>query len=223
MNSLKFKNKLVVVVFILAFLSTELSFGQEDAKIENSYNTWIGFNLKHKFTDKLKWNFNPEVRLKDINTPYKYLVETGLEYEIWKPFSFGASYRFEIKPDDNSFEYNNRYAFDLNHESKFNRFETKLRWRYSNFSDFDNEDSEDIFRYKADLSYNIRKSKITPSISMEAFQSLNGNGFEKMRYSAGADFKLFKRNTIGLDYKLDYYLQELKNKHIVSINYKLKF
>ena len=78
-------------------------------------------------------------------------------------------------------------------------------------------------RYKASLDYNIPNSKITPFVAVEAFQKLSDADLYKMRYAAGFDYKLFKKNYIGVDYKFDYYQNEYKNRHILSVGYKIKF
>jgi hypothetical protein len=135
----------------------------------------------------------------------------------------GATYRFGINPRENKdTEYANRYSFSATAKKDFNRFESAFRLRYTNDAD-DETSSEHFMRYKASLDYDIRKSKITPSVAVEAFQQLQDGGLYKMRYTAGMDYKLFKKNYLGLDYKFDYYQNEYKNRHIISVGYKIKF
>ena len=153
----------------------------------------------------------------------KYILEGEVnlinQLEI---LALSGKYRFisDVKENSDN-EYLNRFAFSATLKEKFNRLEPAFRIRYSNFSD-DEITDKNYLRYKASLEYDIAKTSLTPFVGAELFQQLNDNELYKMRYSAGVDYKLFKKNYISLSYKLDYYLNEYRNKHIFDLAYKIK-
>jgi len=192
-------------------------------EIENNYQTRTSVELSFEPIKKLKLNFIPELRFDENLALDKYLFEGEAVYKPLKFLSLGATYRFGGNLRDNKdTEYFNRFAFNATAKKEFNRFESAFRLRYTNDAD-DEVNNEEFLRYKASLDYNIRKSKITPFVGVEAFQRLSDAELYKMRYMAGVDYKLFKKNYLGVSYKLDYYQKEYKNRHIFSVAYKIKF
>jgi hypothetical protein len=192
-------------------------------EVETDFQTRTSLNLSYKPIKKLQLKFTPELRFDENFSLDKYVFEGGAEYKILKFLELGATYRFGINPRENKdTEYANRYSFSATAKKEFNRFEPAFRLSYTNDAD-DEVSNEEFLRYKASLDYNIRKSKITPFIGIEAFQRLSDADLYKIRYSAGADYKLFKKNYLGVSYKLDYYQKEYKNRHIFSVGYKIKF
>jgi hypothetical protein len=216
------KNKIfytTTFIILLLFASTK----NQAQEVETDFQTRTSLDLSFKPFEKLKLSFTPELRFDENFSLDKYVFEGGAEYKVLKFLELGATYRFGINPRDNKdTEYASRYSFSATAKKDFSRFESAFRLRYTNDAD-DETSSEYFMRYKASLDYDIRKSKITPSVAVEAFQQLQDGGLYKMRYTAGMDYKLFKKNYLGLDYKFDYYQNEYKNRHILSVGYKIKF
>lgn len=209
-----------VVLFVLLAIAAEAT--AQEVENEMQYRTELG--LSYSPFKKIKFSFNPEIRFDNAFSADKYVFEGGVEYKPVKLLELEANYRYLVNPrETKETEYFNRYAFSATAKKEFGRLETALRLRYSNDAD-DEITDEKFFRYKFSTEYNIPKSKLTPSLAVEAFQSLGDeSGLYKMRYSAGLDYKLFKKNYIGIGYKFDYYNTELLNRHIVSLGYKIKF
>lgn len=218
MNKLiKIKN-LLLLVLLISGIVIQVS-AQE---IENDFQTRTSVKLSYKPIKQIKINFTPELRFNDNLQFDQYLFEGEVIYSPLNLIDAGASYRFKgNKTGSGDYENQNKYALFVKAEKRIKRFTPSLKMSYTNSADDDI--NSHFLRYKASVDYNIRKSKITPKISVEAFHDLSGNELYKMRYSAGLNYKLFKNNSIGIDYKLDYYMQEYRNKHIVSIGYKFKF
>lgn len=207
-------------LIVTLFITGENVFAQE---VTNDFETRTAVDLSFKPIKKLKLSLIPELRFDENFSLDEYLFEGEAEYKALNFLSFGAAYRFEVNPrDTKSTEYFHRYSFNTELEKELNRFETSFRLRYSNYAD-DEITDKSFLRYRAKLEYDIPKSKITPAVAVEAFHDLNENNLFKMRYTAGIDYKLFKNNYLGVDYKLDYYNNEYKNKHIISVGYKIKF
>jgi hypothetical protein len=192
-------------------------------EIDNEIQTRTELELVFEPIKKVKLSLIPQLRFDENFTLDKYLIETGAEYKAFKFLELGATYRFVVNPrETKSTEYHHRFAFDATTKKDFNRFESAFRLRYSNYADDDINDKE-FLRYKASLKYDIKDCKITPLMAVEAFQQLNDGKLYKMRYTLGADYKLFKKNFLGISYKFDYYKNEYKNRHIISLGYKIKF
>ncbi len=214
------KNLGFTFLLVMLLLVQRTGFAQE---VEENFQTRASAELSFEPLKNIKFNVIPELRFDENFTLDKYLFEGEAVYKPVKFLSLGAAYRFEGNlREDKDTEYFNRFAFSATAKKDFNRFESSFRLRYTNDAD-DESDDEQFLRYKASLDYNIRGSKLTPNIGIEAFQSLSDADLYKMRYSAGVDYKLFKKNYIGLNYKFDYYKNEYKNNHILSIGYKIKF
>jgi long-subunit fatty acid transport protein len=222
---MKNKIKLFCTCILIAFITItgKTSYAQdEEEETTNEFETRTEFGLSYKAFKKLKFNFAPQLRFDESFSLDKYLFELGAEYKASKLFDLEATYRYVINPrDTKDTEYFNRYSFSATAHKKFDRFESAFRLRYSNDADDENED-EEFLRYKGSVEYNIAKCKFTPSAAIEAFQQLGGDGLYKIRYAAGLDYKLNKKNYIGVSYKFDYYKTEYVNKHILSIGYKIK-
>lgn len=210
--------KKIALIFIFTFAYIATSYGQE---VDNSTQSRLSVGVSTKIADKLKFEITPEVRLDDNFSIDKYLLENSLVYKPAAWLKFAATYWVIYNNranKDNEFEH--KYAFSAAAKKEFNRLEAGFRLRYSDYSD-DSGDGE-FLRYKLSGNYNIAKSKLEPNLSFEAFQSLSDGGLYKMRYGAGLDYKLSKKSRIGFGYKLDYYIVESKNRHIMALNYDIK-
>lgn len=210
---------LMGMVLMLALFSFSSTNAQE---VDNDFQARSEIKLSFKPFEKIQFNLTPMLRFNDNFDFDQYIIEGELVYKAFKDISFGGAYRFignQNKYD--IFENSSRYAFFAEAEKKINSFKPSIKLSYTDYADDDSEGQ--FLRYKAGLSYNIPNCKITPEIDVEAFHDLSNSNFNKIRYSVGLNYKLFKNNSIGLDYKLDYYLQEARNKHIINLGYKIKF
>ena len=190
-------------------------------EVENDFETRYSFRLRPKLSDKLKFRITPEVRLDEEFSLDKYIIAGEAIYEPINILALSAKcYFIGDKKKNSDDDYLNRFAFSATLKHKFSRFEPAFRIRYSNYAD-DEITDKNFLRYEASLEYDTAKSSLTPFVSAELYQQLTDNVLHKMRYSAGIDFKLFKNNYIRLSYRLDYYLQEYRNKHIIDLTYKI--
>ena len=206
-----------LILLLLIFASSA-----QAQEVENEFQTRTSFTAKTKLFKNFKLSVSPELRFDENLSLDKYLLETKASYKLFDYFSLGAGYRFYAnKRETKSTEYYNRYSLSAKYERSFYRFDPSVKVTYTNFSDDDSDSN--LLRYKAELKYNIKKSKFSPFAGVEAFQETDGGDLNKIRYFLGADYKICKKNYIEASYKFDYFQNEYKNKHIVSIGYKLKF
>ena len=210
------------VRILLSLMGILVSGGAFSQTVTNEFQTRTEVKVNYKPMDKLTLSLNPEVRLDESFQVDKYMLESGISYEPVKGLSLGGSYRFIINPrTTKATEYLNRFALFTSYKKKIERFEPFLRIKYTNYTEDASQGK--FLRYRAKLEYDIKGIKITPLISAEAFHDLSENQIYKMRYALGAEYKLNKKNSLGLGYMLDYYMLDYRNKHIIKLGYKYKF
>ncbi len=234
---------LVTVALLTVTLCGAFAKGTAD-DIEVKYKYRFGADFQIKLAKGLKLNLEPEFR---FNEGYdKLVLSSALSYKVVKWIYIGATYRLDVDRQESTSSSSNmmgsslssgslfgtgdheselfhRYAFDLTYRDKFGRFSPSLRLRYANYAD-DSIDSEQFMRYRAKVDYNIRHCKITPTVSIEAFEQCgDGALLYKMRYATGFDIKLSKQSTIGVDYKFEMHCLEYQNNNIFGVGYKHKF
>ena len=206
----------------LLFILSQAYYSVNAQDVTNDLQYRNSFEIEYKPFKSLKMSLIPELRFDESYSLQKYIFESELVYRPLVFLSLDAIYRFTINPrEEKDTKYLHRFAFSATAKQEFYRFEPAFRLRYSNYAD-DEITDEEFLRYKATLSYDIANSKITPVVAVEVFHQLDGFKLHKLRYSVGLNYKLFNNNYINLRYKLDYYKNELRNKHIISIGYKIK-
>ena len=222
---MNYKIFLLVFYVFLAFLG----FTQDGP------STWLELEFSKKIVKNLKVEFNPELRLLGGFEMDTYILEGGLSYKIHDFLTLAGYYRYENERNYREnrqiyeWEPSNRFAFDAKTGFEWKRFNTQFRLRYTNGSDFDNttDNKDSFFRYRAKIDYDIKGRKIIPFVSVEAFHDLVLEDFDKMRYTAGLNYPINKRNEIGLFYRLQDYLDIInrdpkESLHIIGLGYSLK-
>jgi hypothetical protein len=94
----------------------------------------------------------------------------------------------------------NRFYADANFSKKFKRYFFSLRNRV--LTQLSNNVSKEVVRQKYKLAYNIKKTKLSPSISIELFYSLE-NYFYKTRNSFELAYPINKKIDFSLVYKIE--------------------
>ncbi|MFI3321983.1 MAG: DUF2490 domain-containing protein [Rikenellaceae bacterium] len=229
---------LIPLLFLASYFRAFADGTKDDVEVQYRYQ--FGADLQFKLIKNLKLNVEPELRFNDGYD--KFHLNGGLTYKTFGCIYWGATYRLVVDRVESSssfysnslslfggFNSNNyesdvyhRYAFDATFKEKYGRFTPSFRVRYNNFTDEDIS-SKEFLRYKAKVDYDIRKCKITPFVSAEAFQQLGINMLYKMRYSTGFDLKTGKDSSLSFDYRFDFFNLEYKNANIFSVGYKHKF
>ena len=209
-----------MITLILFILGTKISPAQD-----NEWNTWGSIKFSKDIGEKFNFSLTPELRFTDQFDIDEYLVEAGLEYQPVKFLELGAQYRFLINErETKSTEYFHRVAFDAKGKYEIKRFNFQLRTRYTNYNEFDSDDDNETYlRYRLKTEYNLKKSKLTPVVSIELFHQLKDKEINKIRYSLGAEYKINKHHAIGLNYHIQDYLNKDYQKNILALEYKIKF
>jgi opacity protein-like surface antigen len=152
------------------------------------------------------------------------LYEVGLRYRFNKFLDFRVNYRFEYRPNPN--EKRNRIDGNLYLNFKWKTFEisNRCRLQQESINDLETSYSELEFRDRIRLTFRGSK-KIRPYFGGEIFIGLGENGEDrnKLRLTAGTDWKLKKRVTLGLFYHYQTFLQSEKNKQINVFGMKFNY
>lgn len=111
------------------------------------------------------------------------------------------------------FEISLRERLQYTHTGSATTDETKYRWEYTDVITGEGEllpETEREFkeakhnlslRSRLSIKYDIPNCKITPFASAELYTKLNEwKGYDKMRYRAGASYKINKKNSVSLYY-----------------------
>lgn len=216
MNVIKITISSLLALFVL--LTTTAVKGQE---VIQDFQSRSFVSITYKPIKKLKFSVTPELRMDETFSVDKYFIEADAQYKLVKFASLGASYRFVVNPREvKETEYLNRFAIHLKLSQKVERFKFSLKTSFTNYNDDLTIDK--YLRYKLKAEYNIPKLPLIPFVAAEAFHQISYSQFSKMRYATGMEYKFSKHHALDVSYKLDYYLLQYQNRHILSLGYTYK-
>jgi len=196
-------------LFISVFLLLQLpkSYSQND-----DAGLWTGITFNIDISERLSLSFDEEIRFNDnVSKINKFFSQIGFSYNLSKSIEIGANYRFINKQNsDLSYSMRHRFHADLGLRTKAGRYtlSTRIRYQTKYIDPYRTEDGlipEDYLRNKFAISYDIRKSTLTPYISYEYFYQANnpeGNEINKTWVTMGFKFRLKNRDRISLLYRL---------------------
>ncbi|MBT3244637.1 MAG: DUF2490 domain-containing protein [Bacteroidetes bacterium] len=215
--------KHILILAGLIILNLLIPIKKTEAQTNNFY-TWTEFNIQKKIAKGFTLSLSPEIRFHNDFSVDEVFAELGLQYRLVKYLKIAANYRLtnNIKSDGSS-SIKHRFAFDAKSGLDPGRMSIQFRIRYTNYSDFDWENTDNAvhLRYRIKASYDIKNIKLTPFVSAEFFQDIDNKGNNKLRLSTGLDYKLFKNNYLGISYKTHQYLAKDNRNNIISVNYKI--
>jgi hypothetical protein len=185
-------------IFLLLFCSLS-AFTQE-----NDFQTWYSVSLNKKIIKKTTLTVKTGLRLRENSSLYaKQFTDVKIKRKYSKRISYAVGYRY-INKWNIALNISNQKRFyaDVNYKNKFSkRFSYTVRNRW--------QTQGDLFGYKMTLrqkfglDYNIKKTKLTPSISTEYFLNLE-DGINKLRSTIALGYPLAKK----LDFELTYRIQQ---------------
>jgi hypothetical protein len=185
-------------IFLLLFCSLS-AFTQE-----NDFQTWYSVSLNKKIIKKTTLTVKTGLRLRENSSLYaKQFTDVKIKRKYSKRISYAVGYRY-INKWNIALNISNQKRFyaDVNYKNKFSKrfyYTVRNRWQTQG----------DLFGYKMTLrqkfglDYNIKKTKLTPSISTEYFLNLE-DGINKLRSTIALGYPLAKK----LDFELTYRIQQ---------------
>ena len=208
------------------------SFGQTEKEIppyENRTQTRMSVAIEKKFLDKtLSIDFSPEIRLGDDFNYDKTLLNLGVDYDVmgWFDISIGGRVTFN-ETKKRGTETTARIDAGISRTFKAGKFRIKPSIKYNHYENIKNTKNDpknDFMRYKLLFKYKYAKKAIfEPEVGVDFFHNLKSNKISIIRYSVGGDFRVTKRNSIGIKYLLDQEFITRINTHIIEVGYKYKF
>lgn len=195
---------------------------------ESDFQVWGDVSAKYKWNKKISFATELSLRSRENSQLLKqYYVEFGGKYKLNKRWALGSKYRFT-----NYFLQGKTAVHRVNADiyyrfKKWGRFRMKIRERYQYerfVSDYKNEYDEHILRSRFHLSYNIKKNKMEPFISLAHYWGLNGEHQFKnlqMRYTLGVLFPINKWSDLEIAYRIEreFYRNQPHTNYILMMSY----
>ena len=196
-----------------------------------SLEVWGSAGAKYKLNKKIQFSGSFSSRFRNLKAKTVF-PQLTVKYKIVKWVNVSLDYRYVAKRENNG---NYIGANRINMNAKFNynvdRFSFGFRARYQmssgkGSSNSYNSDFDKALRFKPSLSYDIKKSIFTPTMSLECFYNpgagVLGQRIDKMRYTIGTDLELDGPHSIGIFARIDQKIYDSNPvKFIIGLNYDL--
>lgn len=181
---------------ILCCLLPLFAIGQDD------FQLWSKVELGYKINKKVSVELTEGFRLREnLSLPSKTFTDFKVTYKHNKKARIGMGYRFiqsfNLAQD---IRLRHRWYVDVALRKKINRCNFSFRSRVQSQKGFDH--LERYYRGKISASYNIRKTPLEPTISIESFLNLQSPQFDKFRYTAALSYPLHKKVQASLYYRV---------------------
>jgi len=186
-------------IFLLFILPLSL-FSQE-----NDFQTWTSISASKKIIKKTDLSIKQGVRFRENSSIYsKLFTDIKIKRKYNKHFSYTVGYRFSNDWDKQlELRQKNRFYSDVYYKDKYKkRFLLAVRSKLQTQGNVKGYST--TFRQKSALAYNIRKTKLEPSIALEYFLPFESMLIEKLRYTIGLSHPISK----DLDFELAYRIQQ---------------
>ena len=186
---------------------------------------------------KVDLDFSTNVRtFENASKIEEAFLEGGAAFSFNKYFGASGSYRLTKNlEDDNSYYYLHKFFLELKGKVPVNNFTFLGSFRFQTRSktyieEVGDEDLDFAGKLKLKAVYKTPTFPVNPYIYSEVFlplfaeKSSSPETVGKVRYSAGLELKITKKQSVELEYIYQRdYLPHLSDINIISLNYNLKF
>ncbi len=198
-------NKIVILLF---FLSTFFTFSQDEES-----ELWAKMSFKEKINKNLFFSLELGSRYNFDNFFFtKQFSDLSIEAQILKSkigtISIEIGGRLTKIPNQRTL--GKRQYFTTNYTKKINKINLSLRSRLF-FEQNVVSYYKKYFRNKLTIQYTQSKL-IRPFLDGEYLSGLNSNNVDKMRFSIGNSFKISKKRTLKIFYRLQNTIEDNVNK-----------
>ena len=197
------------------------------------------YRLRENFGSTDRWTLSASAAYKPVkwlklDAGYKFLrvlnddettwKDNGVDPNKWTPawcctkHRLFASATVSLKPGRIEFSLRERWQYTYRPETTVDRYdidddewETKTK----------DGKAQHVLRSRLQAEYDIPKCKVDPYASVECYHAKGG--LQKIRYTAGADWKLTKQHVLGAFYRYVDSHDDDPNLHVVGLGYKYKF
>jgi len=212
----------------IALLFSFLSFAQND-----EFQVWTEAGISGKLIKKKSdWSVEMTSRF-DNQGLATFFPQVGVDYKITKWLKPSLEYRFIVDRNKyGNYKPSHRINVNVKLDESFKRLTYSLRLRYQSAfispganSNYDS-DFDQAFRFKPELSYDIKKFFLTPEMSAEFFYNPkfgeDGRQFDRVRFAIGAKVDVKSDHGFSFKYQLDKKLNAYNKgmRHVLSLSYK---
>ena len=185
------KNSIIFFLLLFSFSS----FAQE-----NDFQLWNSVIIKKKINKKHSLDLKYGLRFREnASLVAKDFIDIRTRYKLHKKWSVALGYRnINEWSKYSELEKKNRFYFDSYYSKKIKRYYFDLRSRFLLQGKIS---YNEIIRQRIRLAYNLRKTKLEPSLSLEFFSSFD-NFINKLRYSLFLSYPINKKMDFNLGYKI---------------------
>lgn len=183
-------------IFLLLFSSLS-AFAQE-----NDFQTWYSVSLNKKIIKKTNLTVKTGLRLRENSSLYaKQFTDVKIKRKYSKRISYAVGYRYINRWDIAlNISNQNRFYADVYYKNKLSKrfsYSLRNRWQTQGYL----YGYKMTLRQKFALDYNIRKTKLAPSIATEYFLNLE-DGINKLRSTITLGYPLAKKLDFALAYRI---------------------
>lgn len=216
------------VVSLFSFLTAVIYSQDKD------FGLWYNISIEHEFTKKLEVELLTTVRTFDNASKIEEgFIEGEIAYKLTKFLSVAASYRItENIEDDDTYHLRHKWFVGLKGDIDIWDLGISGRVRYQEryktyFEDEEDKIPDSHFRFKIKSTYKTPSFPLNPFLEAEIFLPVFKESdfvIDKNRFSAGVEYKISKKHTVEVEYLFQRdYQPDLRDDHIVALNYKYKF
>jgi hypothetical protein len=169
---------------------------------ENDFQNWYSFSINKKIVKKLNVRLKSGLRVRENSSLYsKQFFDLKMQVRYKKRLSLSSGYRYATNWDKRlQISNNHRFYIDLSYKNKIIKrlsYSIRNRWQNQGYIYAYNT----TLRQKFLLAYNIRKTKLRPSIATEYFLKLE-DGINKLRSTIAIAYPMTKNLDIDLAYRI---------------------
>lgn len=181
---------------ILFYFLPLFAFGQDD------FQLWSKLEVDYRINKKFSLELTEGLRLRENASQIsKFFTDFNTIYKYNKKARIGMGYRFNQTFDlAQEIRLRHRWYIDLVLRQKIKRYQFSFRSRIQNQKGVDH--LERYYRGKISVSYNIRKTPLEPTLSIESFLNLQSPQFDKFRCTAALSYPLHKKAQGSLYYRV---------------------
>ena len=218
-----------IVILLVGILSCTSLAAQDD------FGSILSVEVTKKLTKGLNLSFEEEHRsYLNLSATNRFSHSLDLSYKPLKYLKVGGAYNLmNYNRGEKGWEIRHRYYFYTTGYLDVGRFTVSLRERFQSTKrqgvpeTAKRANPKLYLRSRLNVDYNIRKSKFEPFASVELFNTLNdprNNRMDRVRLTAGTDYKLKKNHAVQVYYRYTNNLDEDEiSIHHFGAGYTFKF
>ena len=185
-------------------------------------------SLSGKIYKRFSFVLEEDIRPRDDFREAGWFLTTGeISYRILPNLRAGAGYMSLVRYKASE-EVRNRYYLYASGSHRFGAFKIAIRERFQSTYRKNCLHPTNYLRSMLTLSYRIASSRFEPFIYVEPFNNVGYNGkmrADKIRYSAGCDYRMDTKNYIQLYYRYHTFnvYDPINYRHGIGLTYSHRF